>query len=43
MEVWNSGDALQACRRGDVCLKRSGAREARCEPGDAVTGGGVEA
>ena len=24
-EVWSAGDALQACRRGEVCLKSSGA------------------
>ena len=28
MELRSSGDALQACRRGGVCLKSSGALEA---------------
>ena len=30
----SSGDALQACGRGDVCLKRSGALEASCTRSD---------
>jgi len=34
MEFWGSGGALQACRRRDVEVWRSGAREACCGPGD---------
>ena len=29
-EVWRYGGGLQACRRGGVCLKGSGALEVRC-------------
>jgi len=32
--VWRSGSALQAYKRGCVCLKSSGALEARCRRGD---------
>src|SRR6266480_999471 len=34
MKPWSSGGRLQSCRRGGVCLKRSGAHEACCGPGD---------
>ena len=30
VEVWRPGGVLQACRRGDVEVCRSGAREACC-------------
>ncbi len=33
---------LQGRGRGDVCLERSGAREACCGPGDVDARGGVE-
>ncbi len=34
VKVERSGGTLQACRCGGICLKRSGAREACCGPGD---------
>jgi len=30
MGPWSSGGAMQACRRGDVCLKSFGVLEAGC-------------
>jgi len=33
-EVWSSGNVLQACRRGDVCLKSSGGTLQACRRGD---------
>src|SRR6266480_7597984 len=39
MKLWSF--AVKACRRGGVCLKRSGAREACSEPGDVEARGRV--
>jgi len=41
-EIWSSGGMLRAWRRGGDCLKRSGAREACCGPGDVEARRGVE-